>query len=166
MQLRLASASRDSAHLRNLLMLVSLYVVQNEDLFRTRRQCFHRCRYVHPVTVTRSYRRPLQRRVFSLRLFLDYPLSVSRFVLSIGQHDVDCNSVNPRGELGIAPELRQFFPCSHKYILRQLFPSHPASTHPGAQREHSIHVQPVQPLECLAVTFRREHYISRVIRRP
>ena len=51
MQLRLASASGYSAHLRDLLVLVSFYVVQNENLSRSRWQLFERRRYVHSVAV-------------------------------------------------------------------------------------------------------------------
>ena len=51
MQLRLASASGDSAHLCDLLVLVAFYVVQNENLSRSRRQLLERRGYVHPVAV-------------------------------------------------------------------------------------------------------------------
>lgn len=71
----------------------------------------------------------------------------------------------PRRELRISPELRKLFPHPHEHILCQLFTSRSRSAHPGAQREHTIHMRPVQPLERPSVASGREHHIGRVVRR-
>ena len=165
MQLRLASTRGDAAHLGNLLMFVSLHVVQNENVSRSSRQLCHRIRQVHVVTVCRGDRRSLYRRLTTICFVFNKSHPVSDFRFSIGEDDVHCNAMNPRRERRFSPELRKFFPRPYKNILRQLFTPHPASTHPRANREHPVHVRLVQPFERTPVPGRGQCHIRRVVRR-
>src|SRR5512141_3292020 len=135
MQLRLASTSGNPTHLRDLLMLVSLNVVQNENLSCSCRQLCDCLVQVHPVSVHGHYRRFLHRCLTTFRLIFNNAASAASFVLSVREDDVHCNSVNPCRESRFSPELRKFFPRPHEYVLRQFFTSHSASTHPRADRE-------------------------------
>ena len=165
MQLSLASTRGYAAHLGDLLMLVTFNVMQNENLSGSWWQLVHRPRNVHPVSVTRRDRRFLERRFAVIRFVFHSPLAIPCFILSIGEYDVHRDAMNPRRKLRVTSELREFFPGSHKHILRQLLAPQLAATHPRAQREHPVHMCPVQPLERSPIAGCRKGNISRVVGR-
>ena len=147
MKLRLAATSCYSTHLCNLLVLVSLDIVKHEDLLRSRRQGAHRSREIHPVAVPGSRPDFLNRRFPFFIFILLYPLAITSFVFSIGEDDVDSDSVNPCRERRLTSELRKLLPRPHEHILRELLASYPASAHTGAECENSIYMRSVKPLE-------------------
>ncbi len=163
MQLRLASTCSNPAHLGDLFMLVSLDVVQNENVPRAGWKLRHRIRQIHVVTVSRSYIPSLHWRFITPCIVLDQPHPFPAFCLPVRENDVHCDSMNPRRERRFSSELRKFFPGSYKNILSQLLPAYPASAHSRADREHPVHVCFVQSLESAPVSRDGEPHIGRVV---
>jgi hypothetical protein len=84
MELRFTSSRCNSAKFCNLFVLVTLDIMQNENLSRSRRQRINRLRQVHPVGIARRCRRTRESLFADLVLVVLYSFSCTPFVLPIG----------------------------------------------------------------------------------
>jgi len=82
--------------------------------------------------------------------------SLSPFGLSIVQHHVHGEPVQPGAECALAAKQVQLFPRSDEDVLRQLLGARPAVHHPGAEGEDPRDVQTVQPFEGTTISRSRE----------
>ena len=129
---------------RDLLVLVSFHVVQSEDRARAWWQRGDRRVEIHSLGVHLA---PSQRSDLVVRLLVREPRTSPPFRPLRFQHDVHGELVQPRRERRIAAELRQPVPRSHECVLRELFRASTIATHADADREHTVEIRTVQPLE-------------------
>src|SRR5687768_14488520 len=159
MQLRAAGSFSSSGHLRDLVVLIALHVVQHEHGPRSLRQPGDRTLQVHrveygcgayaPLTVLRSalLRSGLSRR-FVVHLVSETPPVTS----SVAEYQVHCQTVDPARERRLAAKAREPLPDMNEDILCQLDGALSRPAHPQTQRVHPTSVCAIQLLERRLVT--------------
>ena len=88
------------------------------------------------------------------------PRPLSSFGLSVVQHHVHGQPVQPGAERALAAKQVQLLPRANEHVLRQLLGARAVGDHPRAEREDPVDVLTVEPLECAPIARGREGHIG------
>src|SRR5215472_125877 len=161
-KLRFRVSDRAPHDFGNLVVLISLHIVQDEHCFVTRRELFDGALQIHAVDRTgqaqiRAAKIPPRppRLVVRFGHLLKRRL-VTGLLAQLHEHDVNREPVQPRRESGFASKSSNLPEKLEEGLLREVLRLRNIADHAQTQRIHAAAVQTIQPLEGCSITLLRQ----------